>query len=201
VEQRWVAQLANFQFDIKYRPGVANRNADVLSRVPQEEEVGVNQTTIDPPESRAPQLDGEEWQERQPEDPALRQVCEWLQQGRRPTAEEKSVAPSLARRLVRDWNQLHLDSGVLQREVMERHTGERLRQIVVPATGTRTFWQQYHKATGHMSAARTGATLRQGFFWPKLGEDIREWAASCPQCAQSKTRPEVRAPLIPIIPT
>lgn len=36
VEQRWVAQLANFGFDIRHRPGVANKNADVLSRFSQE---------------------------------------------------------------------------------------------------------------------------------------------------------------------
>lgn len=39
VEQRWVAQLASFDFDIKYRPGFANKNADVLFRFPQEVEV------------------------------------------------------------------------------------------------------------------------------------------------------------------
>ncbi|KAJ7998215.1 hypothetical protein DPEC_G00220280 [Dallia pectoralis] len=30
VEQRWAAQLANFQFELKYRLGVANKNADVF---------------------------------------------------------------------------------------------------------------------------------------------------------------------------
>ena len=35
VEQRWAAQLANYTFDIKYRPGTANRNADLLSRLPE----------------------------------------------------------------------------------------------------------------------------------------------------------------------
>ncbi|XP_070819607.1 uncharacterized protein [Chaetodon trifascialis] len=34
VEQRWVAQLANFDYAIKYRPGKDNTNADVLSRFP-----------------------------------------------------------------------------------------------------------------------------------------------------------------------
>ena len=37
VEQRWIGQLANFQFDIKYRPGKNNDNADALSRLPQPE--------------------------------------------------------------------------------------------------------------------------------------------------------------------
>ncbi|KAI8517499.1 hypothetical protein Bbelb_035160 [Branchiostoma belcheri] len=34
VEQRWAASLANFDFDVKYRPGKSNVNADVLSRLP-----------------------------------------------------------------------------------------------------------------------------------------------------------------------
>lgn len=34
VEQRWVAQLANFDYVIKYRPGKDHTNADVLSRYP-----------------------------------------------------------------------------------------------------------------------------------------------------------------------
>lgn len=36
VEQRWVAQLAGFQFEVRYRPGRTNGNADALSRWPAE---------------------------------------------------------------------------------------------------------------------------------------------------------------------
>ena len=32
--QRWVNELANYNFDIKYRPGVVNKEADCLSRAP-----------------------------------------------------------------------------------------------------------------------------------------------------------------------
>ena len=31
---RWVAELSEFKFDIKYRPGHSNRDADALSRMP-----------------------------------------------------------------------------------------------------------------------------------------------------------------------
>lgn len=34
VEQRWVAQLANFDYHIQYRPGKEHTNVDALSRLP-----------------------------------------------------------------------------------------------------------------------------------------------------------------------
>lgn len=34
VEQRWVAQLAEYNFEVRYKPGRLNMNADVLSRIP-----------------------------------------------------------------------------------------------------------------------------------------------------------------------
>lgn len=37
VEQRWAAQLTGFQFEVCYRPGRTNGNADALSRWPVHE--------------------------------------------------------------------------------------------------------------------------------------------------------------------
>ncbi|PIK36304.1 hypothetical protein BSL78_26871 [Apostichopus japonicus] len=37
--QRWVSDLASFRFDIKYRPGHSNQDADVLSRMPLETDI------------------------------------------------------------------------------------------------------------------------------------------------------------------
>lgn len=37
VEQRWVAQLAELNFEVLYKPGRLNTNADALSRLPSGE--------------------------------------------------------------------------------------------------------------------------------------------------------------------
>lgn len=45
--QRWVAELADFQFVIKYRPGKANFDADGLSRMPLDMEQYMTNCTQD----------------------------------------------------------------------------------------------------------------------------------------------------------
>lgn len=47
VEQRWVAQLAEYNFDVCYKPGRQNTNADVLSRLPSHGEAESSDTGKD----------------------------------------------------------------------------------------------------------------------------------------------------------
>jgi hypothetical protein len=60
-EQRWVAQLASFDFELKYRSGRSNRNADALSRQhspkAQDLQVMVRGTLLPKPLQQALQVD------------------------------------------------------------------------------------------------------------------------------------------------
>ena len=47
LEQRWAASLAPFNFDIRYRPGHSNANADGLSRLASHEETYINSPTVE----------------------------------------------------------------------------------------------------------------------------------------------------------
>ena len=44
---RWVAELSDFHFDIKYRPGKANGDADALSRMPRDIERYIKDCTVE----------------------------------------------------------------------------------------------------------------------------------------------------------
>ena len=46
IEQRWAGQLALFSFQIKYRSGRSNRNADALSRQSRSEDIEVNSVAL-----------------------------------------------------------------------------------------------------------------------------------------------------------
>ena len=45
---RWVAELSDFNFTVKYRPGTANRNADALSRMPMEQYISECKEEVEP---------------------------------------------------------------------------------------------------------------------------------------------------------
>ncbi|XP_062416267.1 uncharacterized protein LOC134107922 [Pungitius pungitius] len=85
VEQRWVAQLASFNYDVKYRPGKSNANADALSRFPvdpiptrvadQECETGASVTTAAielTPRSEDSEWASSEWEDAQANDPDIK---------------------------------------------------------------------------------------------------------------------------------
>ena len=45
---RWVAELSDFNFTVKYRPGTANSDADALSRMPMEQYICECQEEVEP---------------------------------------------------------------------------------------------------------------------------------------------------------
>ena len=58
VGHRWVGELADFHFDIKYRPGKMNTDADTLSRYPVDFRDNIKEHT----ETMSPELVSAVWQ-------------------------------------------------------------------------------------------------------------------------------------------
>lgn len=192
VEQRWVAQLANFKYTIKYRPGTQNQNADALSRIQEQREetvlVQVDQVVVEHCET---------WEERQASDPDLSQIRQWKEQ-QTPQPEVCQSSSLFMKRLLREWDRICLKNGVLGRLVTSSGPDPEIFQVIVPQQEAEGVWRQYHDRMGHPSSERTLKALQQRCYWPRMTEDVKEWSEACQQCVCAKAGAEVRAPLVPI---
>ncbi|XP_063054507.1 uncharacterized protein LOC134448779 [Engraulis encrasicolus] len=164
VEQRWVAQLANFNYQIRYRPGKQHTNADVLSRpedsggvaadrhIPTDSplEEGLMVGVIEAPgTSRATTpaswgWDPRRWRELQTADPNLRVVRGYVQRERLPPAPERQAQTQDVRQLLSHWRRLSLREGVLCRDRRDPGTQEVVKQVVVPRNQAQPLLEAYH---------------------------------------------------------
>ncbi|XDV48519.1 hypothetical protein PO909_017918 [Leuciscus waleckii] len=219
VEQRWVAQLANFDYDIKYRPGRQHVNADVLSRLPSVGEDSSSITAYTVPEEGGllvgiveatgtaegpvPTIWGwnpGRWQDRQKEDQDLATVCRYLEKRALPAAPERRAQTQMVRKLLGQWTRLSLREGVVCRSVHEHMTNATLSQIVVPQTQVQSLLEAYHSQMGHQGQERTLSLLRRSFYWPQMEASVHQFIQRCARCTLRKTRPNDRAPLVPVVP-
>lgn len=196
-EQRWAAQLANYSYEIRYRPGKTNQNADILSRLPGETAGALVQATVSTTPTEQP-TDREVWRERQMGDPDLRLLHTWRVEGEPNTATDRSTFSPQLRGLLREWNHLELCDGILVRLVAEPDTGAPVKQVVVPESQARALWGDYHKAAGHPNGDRMMSLLRRRFFWTGMSKNARAWSAECTTCVVGKAGAQPKAPLCPI---
>lgn len=208
-EQRWEAELAAFNYTIRYRPGRTNRNADALSRQPvgllgqttESSTLGtaipvlVQQTTRcqDPPlaiqmaVSAFPSRTLEELRRLQAADPTIGAFLPfWLTQGPPdPTVHRKLLGST--RVLLQQWDRVVGADGLLYRRTFRPDGGEEVRQLLLPACLKEEVLQQLHNDHGHQGVERTTELIRLRCYWPGMGEDIKQWCQNCERCTLAKS--------------
>ncbi|KAM6892521.1 retrovirus-related Pol polyprotein from transposon 412, partial [Xenentodon cancila] len=215
-EQRWVAELAVFDYSLKYRSGRTNQNADALSRQPRTNVCaimtpcrsgtmlpeGLQEVERDPVSttqcsiSTVPQRAMSDLAVLQQADSTIAPILHLVGQQQMPGRLERQVLEAGAQRLLRQWGRLSIKDGLLYRTYQRPDGGEPILQLVLPESLQEEVFQQLHTHHGHQGVERTVELIQQRCYWPRMGAIIRDWCLKCERCCLAKsTQPQVRAPM------
>lgn len=199
-EQRWASQLANFDFDIKYRSGKHNTNADVLSRL-QCSEILCNVTglssipsdlrqkdslsAIISEQSTFPEIDRVKIKELQMKDKAISTLKQHLINKTVPSVKFIKQQDKITGLLLKQIQRVFVCDGVLYRKVSDPKLGE-LKQIVLPMCMKNIVMENLHDHTGHQGIERTVNLVKQRCYWPGMYNDIKDYCKKCERCCLAK---------------
>uniref|UniRef100_A0A665U756 Gypsy retrotransposon integrase-like protein 1 n=1 Tax=Echeneis naucrates TaxID=173247 RepID=A0A665U756_ECHNA len=205
-EQRWAAQLSAFDFDIKYRSGRSNQNADALSRQhppgPQMLEAMLPGTAVPEPLQQAlgltkvsagqaaivalPQHTSPEICALQQADPVIQELLTFWKLKQRPSQEERAQLSQSALTLLRQWDRLVEQDGVLYRRVFRSDGAEAILQLLLPNALVNEVLTKAHQEHGHQGVERTLALLRSRCYWPGMSSAVARWCQQCDRCQVAK---------------
>ena len=188
--QRWLTTLQEYHpFEIAYRKGKANANADCLSRLPVPSGImrivdqGSNVTLSD-------------IGSKQQNDPAWQIIYRFKENGNVPPSytgktllhfhkecEQYVLEDSVLRRVCHLNNTFRLDSTVLQ--------------LCVTSTMVPSVLKEFHDDGGHLSGGKTYGRLQQRYYWKDMHKDTMDYCKSCEVCARRKS--PHRQPGVPLL--
>lgn len=209
LEQRWVAQMAPFNYEIRYRPGRQNGNADPLSRQNPDPFVLLDQTlgtalptslqqsvtpVVQALVTALPGNDITHLRSCQDQDPVFQEVLPHWRRGVKPGRDDRRQMSKSALILLGQWDRLVERGGVMYRRVFRPDGAEEYLQVLIPATLKSEVLTQLHQEHGHQGVERTLELARKRCYWPGMSADVAEWYLECNRCEVSKdTRPPARS--------
>lgn len=214
-EMRWVAELSQFNYTIKYRSGRSNVNADALSRktihteetarleqmefhpstlVPTELKTAeVNEHTAiqqmrNPPiiASSLPTTPLSEMVKLQRSDPTLKTVKLYMRGERIPTKRQLARETREVRKVVSNLDKLTEENNVLYKK---NQSGK---QILLPASLKVKVLKTAHDDMGHQSFERTFEIIRKKCFWPYMYTDVEDYCETCERCKVGKSGTKIK---------
>jgi hypothetical protein len=205
---RWALFACEFDFVTVFRPGVANQNADGLSRIPETKEV-VN-TSGQTHCIKA--LTTEMFLQEQEKDKFCREAKErYLSEkhSQNELIEENFIEIGDTRRNKRRRRyseEEEYDSDVDEDEHIKEFKngliGTADGRILVPESLREKILIRFHDSpfAGHLGVKKTTARIQRRFKWPFMVKEIREYVRKCELCAKRKVGGDNKSPLNPIPP-
>lgn len=225
VGHRWVGELSDFRFEIKYRPGKVNIDADTLSRMPLDIEKYVTACT----EGLSHEVVQTTWggaKAAQEQDVAWVAILALTANTNQdpPTSlptisSEELVKAQREDPAVGEIIRLKETNAVMTNEIRQtvgkaarrllhewsklcldngllyRRTTER-QQLVLPAVYKAKVLKYLHDDMGHIGTDRVLALARERFYWPFMKQEVENYVTKkCPCIKQKKPVGHVRAPM------
>ena len=212
VGHRWLAELSTYDFELIYKSGKTNIDADILSRLPGKYCHCSPQIVADilcsdltsswegcifsiPVEpcvmSLIPEFPGLEglnvdWKEEQSKDPTVNIVIQAKK------ADDIMLLGDDGQSFRHQWRHLVLSDGILYRT---KSDGEQ--HLVLPIDWREEAFQLVHDNMGHMGIDRTITLLKERFYWPGMDTFVSNRIQRCMPCVQGKA-PHLpgRAPML-----
>ncbi|KAK3516859.1 hypothetical protein QTP70_027085 [Hemibagrus guttatus] len=173
---RWIAELADYNFTIKYRPGHIHRDADVLSRMP---------------------LDMQRYMQACSQEASPRVISAVTDAILLKLEEEEPWMCPIILATVCSEGKLCLDEeGIL----CQQSAG--LTQIVLPRKYLQLVLKELHEEMGHQGVEHTLSLIRDRFYWPHMRGDVEHYVTKVCSCLKHKRPNKVmRARLVNIVTT
>ena len=225
VGQRWVNELADFNFEIRYKPGKENVDADFLSRQPRDINEFKGSCTEKVPaavtrdvkawvdDNHLPVMAGMISVNKLTLDPESEVVKVSAEELRVKQTADEVIGPVVravtmgSRPSRKEWGELSSGSKLLMRDfrrlflrdgVLWRRTAK-FQQLVLPKDFHQTVYVELHEKLAHLGVEKVLDLAQQRFYWPRMATDIKNYIQKRCRCvANKKPVAQERAPLVPM---
>ena len=218
--QRWVAALSIYNFQIYYRSGKTNANADALSRIPwdasevldsQKMDKVTVQATMTKAETPcvpqgeqsiillaaqffapdyAPKMSIGEWRQEQEKDIAICKIVQLMRDDLLFKYRSTRDENPKVQNYLKIRKSLCVVETLLHRKVQLKNHLVEVNQFVLPTPYRRHIILACHNEMGHLGMDRTLLLLQDRVYWPGMSKDVREHIRTCDRCERFKDRPD-----------
>lgn len=185
---RWALRLSEFDFEIKYKPGIMNCDADMLSRLPIEAEVN-NQSSEYEPEHQLFQI-------------STNYLIEHFSVDRIKQSQEAD--PTFTDLLLECNNNegTSLNGSFVVKNQILYKINSNSELLMVPHDLREPVLKHYHThiLSVHLARDRLYELLRSRFYWNGMYKYVQEYVRNCELCQKIKTRAPINAGKLQPIP-